>query len=277
MFGSEIDEAAAVEALKELGCEVRYVPDAGGRAAPAQPSGGESYTFAPRLLLEDPAKMARLVQAAIAQGSSGAASPRLLEGTRAAAGGGNLTPRIARDAPGQRSMQAALTISGTGSGPGAATPRFTLSWLGGAADGALAAAGSSPGGDAPRPEREQPRVSDGRQADRGAPSDAARSKGADTAKDGREAVSGSPTKAAGRVSSHVEQGGNLVFSAQAKQAKASKSRLGLSLADAASVFSGGRKGASAAPAPPAQPLLAAGGRDEAARDVGSSRDLVSHK
>ena len=85
-----------------------------------------SCEFKPSLLLEDPAKIARLMQAARAQ--TGSMSPRMLECSSMA---GSLTPRMAG---GQLPrMQAALTIGSSVAGTaGSGSPSFVLSWLGGA-------------------------------------------------------------------------------------------------------------------------------------------------
>ena len=62
------------------------------------------------------------------------------------------------------------------------------------------------------------------------------------------------------------------------QGKAAKSRLGLSLADAAGIFGGGKKGGAAqAPAASFEPLI--GTHDEASTnsDVGGTKDLVARR
>jgi hypothetical protein len=153
----------------------------------------------PRLVLEDPARLARLMQAAR---SSSNASPRRLEGPTS---GGNLTPRIAGGAGGAPAMQASLTMVG-GSGSSTGVPRFVLSWLGGPAD----ASGSGVAASAPDVVR-------GAAADAPAKDTAAAAVAA--------APGGSPVKAAfgGKVApaskgpAHIEpQNGTLVFSPQAK-------------------------------------------------------------
>jgi len=138
-FSNECSPEEAAEALRELGCEVRCVAPkrAWGKSkssAAAGPSDGPALSFQPRLLLDDPARMTRLMQAAAAHGA--ASTPRLLEGPSAAtASGGSITPRMHRDAaPTPRAMQAALTFTSTSSkGGSSGAPTFTLSWRG--ADG----------------------------------------------------------------------------------------------------------------------------------------------
>jgi hypothetical protein len=167
-----------------------------------RPRSESSYTFTPpTLLLEDPAKMARLMQAALSASTSGPCSPRLLDGPGASSSGG-LTPRFSRELSGGRAAQAALTISGASGGAGSSTPRFTLSWLGGGSGGGGDAAAASGQGSS---EAKQPQLAPDVDAARDAKPAAA------------AAVRGSPPKPARRSSSgRIEEGGNLVFSTQAK-------------------------------------------------------------
>lgn len=248
MFSNEIDEPAAVEALHELGCEVRFVP----REEPYPGSSTPSYVFQPKLLLEDPARMARLMQAAARQAPN---SPR-------AGSNGGLTPRIAGGGPAPP-MHAALTIGSGSSVKGSDAPRFVLSWLNTAAESKAAATQL---GSAGLP---------------GALKDAV-SERADTSKDGREAVaqascsvaaagSGSPKVSIGRVE---QEGGNLVFSSESK-GKTSKSRLGLSLAGSSGLF-GGAKVAGASVTPSSASTLGHG-LEEPNMDTGMGRDLVARK
>jgi hypothetical protein len=210
MFSNEIDEEAAVEALHELGCEVRFVANANRRAASR--AGSEvSYTFEPRLVLDDPLRMARLMAAA--RGSQGSSlSPRLLEGGQGQGSpgkaAGSLAPRIAQSAGGVLPpIQAALTIgsapgsSSGGSGPG--TPRFTLSWL------------APPAADAARGSGTEVTAATAPAAPAAAKDAVRRSS---TAKDSapaapRQASASKPAAKAPRTVAQVEQeGGNLVFS-----------------------------------------------------------------
>jgi hypothetical protein len=203
MFDGEVAEAAAVEALRELGCEVQFVASA--VEVPGDPA---AYAFEPRLLLDDPAKMARLMQAARSQ--SGGSSPRLLEAPSTSSGG-SLTPRINQ---GGSIMHAALPVPSltighcTSGGSGSGTPRFVLSWLGGGSGGAAGVSGRDVA------------------AAEAVVEDAVRGRRADTPKDAAAiapaAVARSPTKptgaaASGKANMQVEQqSGTLVFSPQSK-------------------------------------------------------------
>jgi len=321
MFDNQIDEAAAAEALNELGCEVEVVPHGsthnsveGGAVLTLSNGAASAYSFKPRLVLDDPGKMARLMRVARSQG--GSSSPRLLVGG-SSSNSGSLTPRASGMMTGSSSsMQSPTLVMGAvSSAPG--TPRFVLSWLGGG--GGVATSGGSGTGAA----RAMEGAGMGAASDAGAHQvasselpDAVRGKSLDS----------SPTKAAPASSSapvHVEQqGGTLVFSPQSKvrllllgvwgwgalqllwdsgcgfarpwlcnplttlppyqlpkppcrhqcQAKMSRSRLGLSLTDAASVFKSGSSGSV---------QLSTGSHGGAASaqqdssDVGGTRDLVT--
>jgi hypothetical protein len=168
---------------------------------PPQPSAAPSLSFQPRLLLDDPARMTRLVQAAAA--ASAANTPRLLEGPSAAtASGGSATPRLARDSVAALTLTAGSAGRGLGKKGGTA-PLFTLSWLAGAAGDAGGAA-AEPVDDvptqAPAPFRQAAALSD-------VPSAVS-----DTSKGQRGAK-------AGRSNQAVEEGGNLVFSSAPSKAK----------------------------------------------------------
>ena len=160
-----------------------------------------AYPFEPRLLLDDPVRMARLLAAARSQ--SGGMSPRRLEGPGASTSG-SLTPRIAQASGGALPhMQASLTIGGGSSSGGSApgTPRFVLSWLAAPGSEATGAAGNGSGG-----------------KELATTMDAVR--GSAAGKDSATAAlpkNSSPSKTGKTSAAQVEQSsGNLVFAPQAK-------------------------------------------------------------
>lgn len=161
--------------------------------------------FEPRLLLDDPAKMARLVQAA-ASAQSGSSTPQLLEGPSATTASGGLTPHVGRDVPAPRTMQAALTIGSSGSSSGSGTPRFMLSWLGSGAEGATASASSDTSITAVNQAGERLKDVGSTNADKAADVHA-------KAAAGGSVKSGGLSKSCGQVD---QQGGTLVFSPQTK-------------------------------------------------------------
>lgn len=187
------------------------------RPHPPRPRSGTPLEFKPQLLLEDTAKIARLMQAARTQ--SGGATPRLLEGPGMAAG---LSPRGAL----QLQPRMALTIGGAGSGSSSSrsggSPSFVLSWLGSTSSPASSGSTGSSGGEgsgrgngapapgsagllAAAPHAGPPSVQD---AVKGAAKRKDAAPAAAPAPPGRP----SPSKAAKAVVHVQEQDGHLVFS-----------------------------------------------------------------
>ena len=224
LFSNEIDEPAAVEALRELGCEVHFVPGSARRAGGGGAAAGAAaeFTIEPRLLLDDPARMARLMQAARAQ--SGGGSPRLLESNGSGGGSGagssssGLTPRLMHGSIGGGATPPLMLTVGSGNGAPAApgAPRLVLSWLSGSGGSGEGAASASADGvqdavpaqpkDASPPKRKAI-AAPGAASAAAAAAPAARSKPA--------AAASSPSKAKAPV--QIEQhGDNLVISKQAK-------------------------------------------------------------
>lgn len=108
-------------------------------------------------------------------------------------------------------MQATLNISGASSTSGASTPRFTLSWLGGAPESTgLGTSSANAAVQQQGVEQQLVKIAQAKAA-----SDVPRG-GGDNCKDENVTSGGSLGKSVNRSNGCVEQGGNLVFASQAK-------------------------------------------------------------